>query len=181
MFWRSGKPKEKCFEFALLPIHRTLPAIKMKFIVKTQKPFDKYWGLLLTPIAFFDSNNNLIYYNKNYLANPLNDKNSEKQEDYFTYSKDFTIIYFMERGKYIQELYHVIIDLKNNRFKRKEWTQNDPNEKILLNLNKNQFDNSCISYFDDASWNTNLKDSIKLKSFFGLISNWKSIEIDSKK
>ena len=43
-----------------------------KYFYQIQEPDDFYWGYFIAKISFLDINQNLIYFNNNYFACPIN-------------------------------------------------------------------------------------------------------------
>lgn len=142
----------------------------MTFKVYVQKPFDQYWGLFVTPIAFFDENENLIYYRKNHNADPIFINGTENPPVYFTVSRNERYIYFRERGAELSDLTHIILDTKECKYKRIIWqeTENLP----FGVLESSYFSESILNQFEMYSWEEIIKDNFKKRNWLGL-AKWK--------
>jgi hypothetical protein len=133
------------------------------FFYQIKIPFDYYWGLFLTEISFLDENKNIIYYNKNAFVSPLNSIN-ENILKYVIYSNDGQFAYFLERTK-LNNLSHILLDLKNLKFKKVEW--NSETNLSKLNCDENGFEVENLFLFDKTNWLPTLKDKRKERNFFG--------------
>lgn len=142
----------------------------MTFKVYVQKPFDQYWGLFVKPIAFFDENDNLIYYRKNHNADPIYTNGAENPPVYFTVSRNERYLYFRERGAELSDMTHIILDAEEYKFKRIAWqeTENLPFDV----LEASSFNESILNQFEMYSWMDTIKDNFKKRNWLG-ISKWK--------
>lgn len=145
----------------LLDINTLSPDSSFYYQIKI--PFDYYWGLFLTEISFLDKNKNIIYYNKNAFVSPLNSIN-ENILKYVIYSNDGQFAYFLERTK-LNNLSHILLDLKNLKFKKVEWNSETNSSK--LNCDENGFEVENLFLFDKTNWLPTLKDKRKERNFFG--------------
>lgn len=142
----------------------------MTLKVYFQKPFDQYWGLFVTPIAFFDENDKLIYYSKNHYADPIYTNGTEKPPVYFIVSRKERYIYFRERGDKLSDLYHIILDTKECRYKRIAWQES---ENLPFDvLEASSFNESILNQFEVYSWGDTIKDDFKKRNWFG-ITKWR--------
>ncbi|UPQ78527.1 hypothetical protein M0M57_12970 [Flavobacterium azooxidireducens] len=145
----------------LLDINTLSPDSSFYYQIKV--PFDYYWSLFLTKISFLDENKNIIYYNKNAFVSPLNSIN-ENILKYVMFSNDGQFAYFLERTK-LNNLSHILLDLKNLKFKKVEWNSEKNSSK--LNCDENGFEVENLFLFDKTNWLPTLKDKRKERNFFG--------------
>jgi hypothetical protein len=145
----------------------------MNFKVYTQKPFDQYWGLFVTPIAFFDENDKLIYYRKKHNAVQIYINGTENPPVYFTVSNNERYIYFRERGAEPSVFYHIILDTKDFKYKRITWqeTENLP----FGVLESFYFSESILNQFEMYSWEDTIKDNFKKRNWLG-VAKWYSFK-----
>ena len=87
-----------------------------KYFYQIQEPFDFYWGWFIAKISFLDINKNLIYYNSKYYACPIKSEIKD-QNKYVSYSEFGNYAFFSE-FKDFKNSYHILIDLKEKKFKR---------------------------------------------------------------
>ena len=130
----------------------------MQYIIKIQKPFDQYHGLLVCPIAFFNSKGDLIYYHKNFNAELL------KENCYYKVSRNGRYVYFIERGSNLKDLNHILIDLLERRFKSIKFNDGDD---LILDKNYNNRNYNEIELFKSLKWIDAIKDKIKTNSLLG--------------
>lgn len=142
----------------------------MTLKVYVQKPFDQYWGLFVTPIAFFDENDNMIYYRKNHYADPIYTYGTENPPVYFTVSRNERYIYFRERGTELNDLYHIILDTKECKYKRIAWQETENLPFVILDASS--FNENILNQFEMYNWVDTIKDDFKTRNYLG-ISKWK--------
>lgn len=96
-----------------------------RFFFKIKEPKDLYWGLFVSPIAFFDIAGNLIYYNqKDYVQYTNLDKNSWTL---VTWSSSGNFAFFIERHE-TKTLFYVLLDLENKKVSKTEYLDKDENK-----------------------------------------------------
>lgn len=81
-----------------------------KYFYKIKEPKDLYWGLFCCPIAFFDKEENVIYYNKTKYAQFGLTK--AKEWEAVSWSSCGNYAFFIERNS-TQTLQYVLLDLVN--------------------------------------------------------------------
>ena len=81
-----------------------------KFFYKIKEPKDLYWGLLCSPIAFFDTERNLIYFNKAQYAQFGLTKTKEWEIVNWSLSGNFA--FFIERNS-AKSLQYILLNLVN--------------------------------------------------------------------
>src|SRR4030095_6799598 len=89
-----------------------------KFYYKIKEPKDLYWGLFCSPIAFFDKEENLIYYNNKQLAQF--GLIQTKLWDIVSWSSSGNISFFIERNS-TKTLNYTLLDLVNKKISRTEY------------------------------------------------------------
>jgi len=88
-----------------------------QYFYRIKEPRDLSWGLFCSRIAFFDINNNLVYYKKDRLAQIfLNTDNSAK---IVCWSKSGQLAYFVEHS--FGNAHHILLNLKNNTVSKTEF------------------------------------------------------------
>lgn len=140
-----------------------------KFYYKFQDPDDLYWGLFCCKVAFFSVDNELIYYNAGQLAQCGLDP--DNQWTFVFYSQSGDIAFFIERNS-TKTLHYVLIDLKNKKIFRKQFTTDEENKRVSNLFAKNGFaDNEAINYIGGHFQDLQTDDiEFELKSVFGLTS-----------
>jgi hypothetical protein len=135
-----------------------------KYFYTIQKPKDLYWGLFVAKISFLDKDNKLIYFNKTVFADPITDSKTNIIK-YASYSSNGDLVYFRERGYNIQYLDHILLDLKNERFKIVTWSKINSSEFSFLE--HDNFVESELKLFDILNWIPAKKNKRKKKNIFG--------------
>lgn len=127
----------------LAPIFKRKPFVQIdtlspnkKYYYKFQEPKDLYWGLFCCKLAFFNIDNEIIYYNSGQYAQCCWHKNNEWNLVF--YSESGYMAFFIERNS-PKTLSHVFIDLANKKVYRKEFTNDGDSNVILDNFAKNGF------------------------------------------
>ena len=123
-----------------------------KYFYQIQEPFDFYWGWFIAKISFLDINKNLIYYNSKYYACPIKSE-IEDQNKYVSYSECGNYAYFSE-FKDFKNSYHILIDLKEKKFKRLK--KKSEREIFSINLSKDGFKNEDLKIFQNTEWKSNI-------------------------
>jgi len=103
-----------------------------KFFYRFKEPKDFYWGLFCSPIAFFDKEENLIYYNNKQFAQF--GFTQTKLWDIVTWSLSGDIAFFIERNS-IKTLSYILLDLEKKKISRTEY-KDDDKEKWTTELFK---------------------------------------------
>ena len=140
-----------------------------KFYFKFQDPTDLYWGLFCCKLAFFNIDNEIIYYNADQYAQCGLDKNNEW--NFVFYSQSGDIAFFVERNS-TKTLYHVFIDLANKKVWRKEYTKESESKIIIDAFAKNGFlDSKALKIVSNNLQSIDSdKIEFELKSIIGLTS-----------
>ncbi len=157
------------------PIFKRKPFVQIdtlspnkKYYYKFQDPDDMHWGLFCCKLAFFNIDNELIYYNADQYAQCGIGNN---EWDFVFYSQSSDIAFFVERNS-TKTLAHVLIDLANKKIFRKEYTNESESKIITDTFAKNGFvDNEAIKFAENNFQNINSdKIEFELKSIIGLTS-----------
>lgn len=93
-----------------------------KFFYKIKEPKDLYGGLFCSPIAFFDTEENLIYYNKAQYAQFGLTKTREWEVVSWSSSGNFA--FFIERNS-TSSLQYTLLDLVNRRVSKSDFKDID--------------------------------------------------------
>jgi hypothetical protein len=116
-----------------------------KFIYKIKEPKDLYWGLFCCPIAFFDVDGNLIYYNKSQYAQIGIKKNNDW--DLVSWSSSGNIVFFIERNSK-KSFQYILLNLKYKTVSKK-YSDDTDNEKLYNELlRKLSPDKAMESYYE---------------------------------
>ena len=119
-----------------------------KYYYQITRPKDLYWGLFVARISFCSINGELIYYDKESYASPLQ---SELQSpiQYALFINSGNMVYYQQRRN-VNQVFHILIDLSRRTFKKKKWSEGE--ERILTQYLKG--DNTIhIPYlFKDIEW-----------------------------
>lgn len=140
-----------------------------RFYYRIQEPIDKYWGLYVARIAFFDIANRLIYHNHEVFADPIQ-RSPDDSIKYATFSIDENLVYLRERGENIKQLNHVLLDLDKEIYKILPWRESEDRHEFE-GLEKGFFISDAINNFDKVEWRTNKKDLLQVKTLLG-IDKW---------
>ncbi|QHT66298.1 hypothetical protein GXP67_06310 [Rhodocytophaga rosea] len=141
-----------------------------KFYYRIGKPVDKYWGLYVAKIAFFDADGQLVYHNQNAFADPIQQTQNDSIK-YATYSKDGNLAYMRERGQDIKQLHHLLIDLRKGKYKILPWSESDYRDGFKI-FEEDSFEADLAHKFNHSAWIMNQHDKteilpfIKLKKWF---------------
>jgi hypothetical protein len=101
-----------------------------KFFYKIKDPKDLYWGLFCSPIAFFDKEKNLIYYNKAQYAQFGLTKAKEWEVVSWSLSGNFA--FFIERND-SKSFQYILLDLANKTVSKTNF-QNTGKDKWIAEL-----------------------------------------------
>lgn len=93
-----------------------------KFFYKIKEPKDLYWGLFCSPIAFFDIDGNLIYYNKNQYAQF--GLTQTKEWEIVSWSSSGNFAFFIERNS-TKTLQYLLLDLANRKVSKTKYQDTD--------------------------------------------------------
>jgi hypothetical protein len=158
------------------PIFKRKPFVQIvtlspnkKFYYKFQDPDDLHWGLFCCKLAFFNIDNELIYYDSGQYAQCGIDNKNEW--DFVFYSQSGDIAFFVERNS-TKTLSHVFIDLANKKVYRKVYTNESESKIITGTFAKNGFgDNEAIKFASNNFQSINSdKIEFEFKSIIGLTS-----------
>ena len=138
-----------------------------KYFYQIQEPFDFYWGWFIAKISFLDLNKNIIYYNSQYYACPINPEN-ENDFRYVSYSKCGEYAYFSE-FKDFKNSYHILINLKDKKFKRVK--RNSERSYSLCNFTNNGFQKEDLKIFENYEWIETPKNK-RIKRYFFFFNIW---------
>lgn len=113
----------------ITPIFRRDKTIKIstvspngRFFYKIKEPRDLYWGLLCSRIAFFDTDENLIYFNKRQYAQV--GLSTLKQWEIVSWSLSGNFAFFIERNS-TETLHYVLLDLVNRTVSKADFQITD--------------------------------------------------------
>ena len=115
-----------------------------KFFYKIKEPRDLYWGLLCCPIAFFDSEENLIYYNKPQYAQVGLTKT--KEWDVVSWSLSGNFAFFIERNS-TKSLQYILLDLVNKIVSKTSFQSIDKDKWTTELFNKLPQDKAQEAYY----------------------------------
>ncbi|MCU4190269.1 hypothetical protein M9Q43_13980 [Flavobacterium sp. HXWNR29] len=119
-----------------------------KYFYQIQKPFDFYWGWFVAKISFLDIKKEIIYYNNQYYACPIN-SSEENDFKYVSFSECGNYAYFCE-FKDFKNVYHILINFKERKFKRIK--KKSEKEIITTNLTKDGFNTEDLKIFEYTKW-----------------------------
>jgi hypothetical protein len=115
-----------------------------KFFYKIKEPKDLYWGLFCSPIAFFDKEENLIYYNKAKYAQFGLTKTKEWEAVSWSSSGNFA--FFIERNS-TKSLQYILLDLLNKAVSKTDFQVVDKNKWTTELFNKLPQDKAQEVYY----------------------------------
>lgn len=115
-----------------------------KFYYKFQEPRDLYWGLFCSPIAFFDTEGNLIYYNKAQYAQFGLTKTKEWEVVSWSLSGNFA--FFIERNS-TQSLQYILLDLANKTISKTDFQNIDKDKWTAELFNQLPQDKAQEAYY----------------------------------
>ena len=133
-----------------------------KYFYQIQEPEDFYWGYFIAKISFLDINQNLIYFNNNYYACPIN-SGKENDYKYVSYSECGEFAYFSE-FKDFENSYHVLINLKDKKFKRVK--KKSDRSYSLSNFTNDGFKKEDLKLFEKKEWIDTPKNKHHKRFFF---------------
>lgn len=140
-----------------------------RFYYRIQEPEDRYWGLYLAKIAFFNKDGHLIYHNHKVFADSIQGTQDDSIK-YATFSTDGNLVYLRERGQNIKQLNHLLIDLDKEKYKIFPWNEPEDRGEFEV-LEKDLFNSDVVNKFNNIEWTTNKKDQLQMKTLFG-INKW---------
>lgn len=114
------------------------------FFYKIKEPKDLYWGLFCSPIAFFDGEENLIYYNKVQFAQFGLTKT--KEWEVVSWSSSGNFAFFIERNS-TKSLQYILLDLENRMVSKSDFQDIDKDKWTAELFNKLPQDKAQEAYF----------------------------------
>lgn len=138
------------------------------FYYKFKEPVDLHWGLFCCEFAFYTIDDELVYYNAGQYAQCGDSKNGMQ---FIYYSQSGNIAFFFERHS-TKTVHYVIIDLKNKKIFRKQFTTEEEGKIISETFAHNRFaDEKGIEFtgghFQDLQ---TARIEFEFKNIFGLTS-----------
>jgi len=115
-----------------------------KFFYKIKEPKDVYWGLFCSPIAFFDTDENLIYYNK--AQNAQFGLTNTKEWEAVSWSSSGNFAFFIERNS-TKSLQYVLLDLINKTVSKTDLQNIDKDKWTAELFNKLPQDKAQEAYY----------------------------------
>ena len=115
-----------------------------RFFYRIKEPKDLYWGLFCSPIAFFDIEENLIYYNKVQFAQFGLTKTKEWEAVSWSSSGNFA--FFIERNS-TKSLQYILLDLVNKMVSKSDFQDIDKDKWTAELFNKLPQDKAQEAYF----------------------------------
>lgn len=161
------------FKVQIFPKDKTLFITTLnptgEFYYRIKTPKDLYWGLFCGRIAFYDTNNNLIYHKQNQLAQfGLTQSNPWK---IVSWSNSGSLAYFVERNS-VDTCWHVLLDLKLKEVCRVDYEEGDKN--LFQTISDGNFEDEIIKANPFFEFKKFTPERIKhsVAEFFGL-SKWR--------
>ncbi len=115
-----------------------------KFFYKIKEPKDLYWGLFCSRIAFFDTEENLIYYNKTQYAQFS--LTNTKEWEIVSWSSSGNFAFFVERNS-TKSIQYILLDLPNRMVSKTDFQNIYKDEWTAELYNKLPEDKAQEAYF----------------------------------
>jgi len=115
-----------------------------KFFYKIKEPKDLYWGLFCSPIAFFDREENLIYYNNSQYAQF--GLTRIKEWEVVSWCSSGNIAFFIERNS-TKSVQYILLDLANRSVSKTDFQDTDKDKWTAELFNKLPQDKAQEAYF----------------------------------
>jgi len=115
-----------------------------KFFYKIKEPKDLYWGLFCSPIAFFDREEDLIYYNNSQYAQF--GLTRIKEWEVVSWCSSGNIAFFIERNS-TKSVQYILLDLANRSVSKTDFQDTDKDKWTAELFNKLPQDKAQEAYF----------------------------------